>query len=494
VFSLQTSAKTLRSAINKYCRGTILRRKYLILQVWLLGLLVLLPVAPVAAQTYNDGMQAFQAGQFAKSRDIWTALATAGNPLAQYSLGKLYESGAGEVERDYTRAAQWYQRSADQGVLAAQNNLGLMYSQGRGVPRDTVRAVKLWTEAGTNGHAIAQFNLGLAYFRGEGVAENKGEALIWFRRAADLGLSDAQYAMGEMARLGLVGTPDPGEALGWFRLAAAQNHEQARSQAAELTKQGVRAKAPPPVLNVETGEPVATASNVSLSKPAEPVQSTPLPSAQPQTAATSQQTTTSSAAPIPVKPDLPPPPSTITEAPAITPVTQEPVVPNAAPVNPIQNTPPVSTPTQTASSTVSAAPAPQPVLESPAPSSPAVAPQIAAQPAVPPKITKPTPQPASQPTPAVQTAPKPAPATGGFGAWLISMDNEAAAKGFLRVLQARNPAFIADAPATVVRVKLGRRVLYRVVAGGAPSRAAASVICRKLRKSQPDAFCKVVAN
>jgi len=299
-----------------------------------------------------------------------------------------------------------------------------------------------------------------------------------------------------MARLGLVATPDLGEALGWFRLAAAQNHEQARSQAAELTKQGVQAKAPPPVLNAETGEPAATASNVSLSKPAEPAQGAPVPRAQPsgQTAGAPQQTTTLSAAPIPVKPDLPPPPSTITEAPAITPVTQEPVVPNAAPVNPIQNTPPVSTSTQTASSTVSAVPAPQPVPESPAASSPSVAPQVAAQPAVPPKITKPAPQSAPQPTPAAQTASKPTPATGGFGAWLISMDSEAAAKGFLRVLQAKNPAFIANAPATVVRVKLGRRVLYRVVAGGAPSRAAASVICRELRKSQPDAFCKVVAN
>ena len=74
------------------------------------------------------------------------------------------------------------------------------------------------------------------------------------------------------------------------------------------------------------------------------------------------------------------------------------------------------------------------------------------------------------------------------------MNSKSAAEGFVRVSQEKNPAFFADAPAAVVRVKLGRRVLYRVVAGGAPSRAAASVICRKLRKSQPDAFCKVVAN
>jgi septal ring-binding cell division protein DamX len=97
--------------------------------------------------------------------------------------------------------------------------------------------------------------------------------------------------------------------------------------------------------------------------------------------------------------------------------------------------------------------------------------------------------------PAALATPKPGPAAGGFGAWLISMDNEAAAQGFLRVSQAKNPDFFAEVPAAVVPVRLGGgRTFYRVVAGGLPDRAAAAAVCRKLRESQPNAFCKVVAN
>ena len=74
------------------------------------------------------------------------------------------------------------------------------------------------------------------------------------------------------------------------------------------------------------------------------------------------------------------------------------------------------------------------------------------------------------------------------------MDSEAAARGYLRVSQELNPAFFAAAPAVVVPVKhRGGRTFYRIVAGGASSRAAAAAICRKLREIKPDAFCKVVA-
>ena len=38
------------------------------------------------------------------------------------------------------RLARWYREAAAHGVAAAQNNLGLMHAQGRGVPRDIAGA------------------------------------------------------------------------------------------------------------------------------------------------------------------------------------------------------------------------------------------------------------------------------------------------------------------------------------------------------------------
>ncbi len=227
--------------------------------------------AGARAQNYDDGMRAYNAGDFAKALEIWGPVAENGDAVAQYSLGKLLENGGAGVPRDMVAAAQWYQRSASQGVAAAQNNLGLMYAQGRGVPQDVARAARFWRDAGVKDHVIAQFNLGLAYFRGEGVAEDRSVALRWFRRASELGLADAQYALGQIIRMGLAGAADEAEALHWYQLAAAQDHVKAGTQAQQLRDAGVVARMP-------AGAPAAPATPaVAVSAPPPP----PKPVAQP---------------------------------------------------------------------------------------------------------------------------------------------------------------------------------------------------------------------
>jgi TPR repeat protein len=222
---------------------TFARRCRLARAPWLLlaALLLWAPAAPVLAQSYDAGMDAYDAGDYDRARLIWAPLAEGGDPVAQYSLGKLYERGGGVVEKDLRQAAEWYRKAATQGVAAAQNNLGLMYAQGRGVPRDPARAAELWQAAARQTHPIAQFNLGLAFFRGEGVAEDKTEAERWFRRAAEGGLAEAQYALGQVKRFGLTGPVEEKEALAWYLRAAAQGHAKAREQAAVLRQEGVTA-------------------------------------------------------------------------------------------------------------------------------------------------------------------------------------------------------------------------------------------------------------
>ncbi len=219
-------------------------------------------VTGARAQNYDDGMRAYDAGNLSKALEIWGPLAENGDAVAQYSLGKLLEIGGAGVPPDLVAAAKWYQRSAGQGISAAQNNLGLMYAQGRGVPQDVARAAKLWHDAGGQDHVIAQFNLGLAYFRGEGVAEDRVEALLWFRRSGGLGLADAQYALGQIIRLGLAGEADGAEALHWYQLAMAQGHVKATTQAQQLSDAGVVARMPAPTAR--------QASAIAVSEPPPP--------------------------------------------------------------------------------------------------------------------------------------------------------------------------------------------------------------------------------
>ena len=44
------------------------------------------------------------------------------------------------VKQDYAEAAKWYRKAADQGIPAAQNNLGVMYLVGEGVSSNLVRS------------------------------------------------------------------------------------------------------------------------------------------------------------------------------------------------------------------------------------------------------------------------------------------------------------------------------------------------------------------
>lgn len=198
--------------------------------------------APALAADYEDGLSAFQAGDYDKAERIWRELAGQGDPAAQYGLGVLYEKGAGPVQQDDAQAVRWYEQAAQQDVAAAQNNLALMYAQGRGVQKDPGRAAELWRRAAQRGHARAQYNLGLAYYRGEGVGKSIETALRWFRRAAGAGLADAQYGLGQMYRLGVGVDEDAGTALAWYRKAAAQGHAEADEEARSLSDEGVEAK------------------------------------------------------------------------------------------------------------------------------------------------------------------------------------------------------------------------------------------------------------
>jgi TPR repeat protein len=135
-------------------------------------------------------------------------------------------------------------------VVAAQNNLGLMHAQGRGIRRDTARAAELLQVAAANGYAPAQYNLALAYFRGDGVRQDAVQAAVWFWRAAEGGLADAQFAMGQMTRTGRVVARDEAEALAWYRLAAAQGHAESAVEAERLESKGVVAARPEPAPQV----------------------------------------------------------------------------------------------------------------------------------------------------------------------------------------------------------------------------------------------------
>jgi len=141
-----------------------------------------------------------------------------GDADAQNNLGLMYVKGNG-VPQDYAEAAKWFRKAAEQGFARAQYNLGIIYQTGKGVPQDYAEAVRWYLKAAEQGHADAQNNLGFMYQNGEGVTQDYAKTVKWWLKAAEQGHAYAQYNLGLIYSSGL---QDNTEAARWFLKAAEQ--------------------------------------------------------------------------------------------------------------------------------------------------------------------------------------------------------------------------------------------------------------------------------
>jgi len=144
-----------------------------------------------SAKQFEDGLAAYQHGDYATALRLLRPVAEKGNPQAQAYLGFMYIEGRG-VPQDDAEAAKWLRLAAEQGYAEAQSNLGVIYIEGRGVPQDDAEAVKWLRLAAEQGYAEAQSNLGVMYAEGQGVPKDLEQALTWFIIGDALGEKEAK--------------------------------------------------------------------------------------------------------------------------------------------------------------------------------------------------------------------------------------------------------------------------------------------------------------
>jgi TPR repeat protein len=113
--------------------------------------------APVMAQDFDKGSEAYFAGDYATALQEWRPLAEQGDAEAQASLGYMYDNGYGVIQ-DYTEVVNWYRKAAEQGYASAQTNLGIMYYDGNGVLQDAVIAHMWYNISSANGDATGSHN------------------------------------------------------------------------------------------------------------------------------------------------------------------------------------------------------------------------------------------------------------------------------------------------------------------------------------------------
>jgi TPR repeat protein len=118
----------------------------------ILAILLLTGATSAWAGPLQDGAHDFQRADYRAAQAAWYPLALQGNAVAQNNLGGLYRDGKG-VPRDYAKAARWFAAAAAQGNSAGMYNLGLMLERGQGMNADPLHAY-MWYALAAERHDI----------------------------------------------------------------------------------------------------------------------------------------------------------------------------------------------------------------------------------------------------------------------------------------------------------------------------------------------------
>ncbi len=128
---------------------------------WVLALAIL-PVQSFA-NAVNDGVEAYQQGNYWKAFELWQPVAQQGDPVAQYNMGVLYINGQG-FPKNVKQAIKWFEMSAEQGYANAQYVLGNVYYHKIGcVERSLPDALKWYRKGANNGSEEAEAQIKKVY-------------------------------------------------------------------------------------------------------------------------------------------------------------------------------------------------------------------------------------------------------------------------------------------------------------------------------------------
>src|SRR4249920_4114523 len=99
------------------------------LRVPLAAALVSILLAGTAfAGPIEDAYLAYSRGDYPAALKIFVPLAEQGNPEAEYSVGVIYSNGRG-LPQSYVEAAKWFHRAAEKGQSGAQYDLGVLFAK-----------------------------------------------------------------------------------------------------------------------------------------------------------------------------------------------------------------------------------------------------------------------------------------------------------------------------------------------------------------------------
>lgn len=170
-----------------------------------------------------------------KAEDILIKAAEKGNANAKLILGRLYYN----VKENSDKAVEYYRKAAEQGIAIGQALFGFMYFNGEGVSKDYKKAIELleksaeqdcgyalynlavvfrdglaeqtpdiskaialFKKTGEQGYSKGYLELGKLYSDGESIPKDEAKAADYYKKASELGNVNADFSLGKMYVLG----------------------------------------------------------------------------------------------------------------------------------------------------------------------------------------------------------------------------------------------------------------------------------------------------
>lgn len=102
---------------------------------------------PAIKRAFDAGLEAYRSNDAAEARQHLVPLARDGFADAQLLMGVM----AVDFDQNYSEAARWLHKAAEQNVGTAQRYLGVMYHSGEGVERNEATSRYWHEQANHNG-------------------------------------------------------------------------------------------------------------------------------------------------------------------------------------------------------------------------------------------------------------------------------------------------------------------------------------------------------
>ena len=106
---------------------------------------------------------------------------------AYSSLGTMYRGEYPNVEQDYAKAMEWYEKAYELGDGVAMSNIGALYRDGKGVEQDSAKAMECFEKAIEAGDSNAFNYIGVMYYDGKGVEQDYAKGVEWFEKGIEQG-------------------------------------------------------------------------------------------------------------------------------------------------------------------------------------------------------------------------------------------------------------------------------------------------------------------